>query len=316
MQETYYDRQSNINEDQVDIREIFHVLLQGKSIIISVTALASIFAVIFSLLLPNIYESRALLAPTDSSSGISGALSSYSGLASIAGINLPTQDQKSNSGKAMMKLNTLSFFENNVMPAIFLPDLMALKSWDFKTNKLIYDESIYNIDTMAWVRDDTGVNQQIPSAQESFRLFQAHVNLSIDTKTSFVTLTVKHQSPYIAKEWAELLIKEINAFYREKDKLESQKSVIYLNAQIVKTNLSEIKYVIAGILQQETQKLTLIEANESYVFDYIDPPAVMEQKIEPKRSLICIIGSILGGILSIFIVLIRYYIFSEKASQA
>jgi hypothetical protein len=50
------------------------------------------------------------------------------------------------------------------------------------------------------------------------------------------------------------------------------------------TSLSEIKQVLAQLLQEETKKLTLIEANQSYVFDYIDPPAVMEKKSEPKRS--------------------------------
>ena len=77
------------------------------------------------------------------------------------------------------------------------------------------------------------------------------------------------------------------------------------------TDLSEIKEVIAQLLQEETKKLTLIEANESYVFDYIDPPAVMEVKTEPKRFLICIISAILGVMLSIALVLIRHY-FSEE----
>ena len=43
------------------------------------------------------------------------------------------------------------------------------------------------------------------------------------------------------------------------------------------TTLAEIKQVLAQLLQEETKKLTLIEANESYVFEYIDPPAVMNK---------------------------------------
>ena len=80
------------------------------------------------------------------------------------------------------------------------------------------------------------------------------------------------------------------------------------------TGLSEIKQVLAQLLQEETKKLTLVEANRSYVFDYIDPPAVMEQKSAPKRFLILILSALLGGILSILFVLIRHYLLSEKAS--
>ena len=141
-----------------------------------------------------------------------------------------------------------------------------------------------------------------------------HLNLSEDKKSGFITLSIKHQSPFIAKQWVELIVNEVNAFYRQKDKSESEKAVSYLNQQISITRLSEIKQVIAQLLQEETKKLTLIEANQYYVFDYIDPPAVMEQKSEPKRSLICILSALLGGILSILLVLIRHYAFSEKTS--
>jgi LPS O-antigen subunit length determinant protein (WzzB/FepE family) len=90
-------------------------------------------------------------------------------------------------------------------------------------------------------------------------------------------------------------------------------AVSYLNQQISTTGLSEIKQVLAQLLQEEIKTLTLIEANQSYVFDYIDPPAIMEKKSEPKRSLICILSFILGGMLSFLLVLIRHYGFSKKA---
>ena len=79
------------------------------------------------------------------------------------------------------------------------------------------------------------------------------------------------------------------------------------------TILTEIKEALAELLQEETKKLTLIEANQYYVFDYIDPPAVMEEKSEPNRALICILSALLGGLLSILIVLIRHYAYIEKA---
>ena len=64
--------------------------------------------------------------------------------------------------------------------------------------------------------------------------------------------------------------------------------------------------MMAEIIQQKIQTLTLIEASDFYVFDFIDPPAVMEQKSEPGRAIICIIGAILGGLLSLVIVLLRH----------
>ena len=46
---------------------------------------------------------------------------------------------------------------------------------------------------------------------------------------------------------------------------------------------------------------------QDYVFDVIDPPVVPERKVEPSRALICILASILGGMIGVLIVLIRHY---------
>ena len=315
MQEAHSNKHPNDFDDEIDLRELFYVLLEGKWIIVSLTAFVSIIGVIYSLLLPNIYESKAMLVPVNSSSGISGALGSYSGLAGLAGISLPSGGDEGNSAKAIQKISSLSFFENNILPNIHLPDLMAVKSWNSKTNTLTFDDSIYDTNSNTWIRDYSYPQQQIPSAQESFEVFKtAHLSLSEDKKSGFITLAIKHQSPFIAKQWVELVINEVNAFYRQKDKSESEKAVSYLNQQISITGLSEIKQVIAQLLQEETKKLTLIEANQYYVFDYIDPPAVMEKKSEPKRALICILSALLGGMLSILLVLIRrHYVIRQKS---
>ena len=149
------EMQSNSNpndfDNEIELREIFSLLWQKKWIIISITTFAAITGVIVSLLLPNIYESKAILSPADSGNSISKSLQNYSGLAGLAGVSIPSGADESNSAKAIQKLNTLSFFENNILPNIFLPDLMALESWDRNTNTLNYDESAYNINTNTWV---------------------------------------------------------------------------------------------------------------------------------------------------------------------
>ena len=306
------DGQLNKNhEDEIDLWELFHILFQGKWIIVSVTTFVSIIGIVYSLYLPNIYQSEALLVPVDSSKSMSGALGGYAGLAGLAGISLSSAGGDGNTSKAVEKLNSLSFFENNILPYIFLPDLMALESWDPQTNTLVYDENIYKKDTNTWVRDYSYPKKQIPTAQESFKEFKAeHLDVNLDQKSGFLNLKIKHQSPYIAKEWTELLINQVNIFYRQKDKSESKKAVSYLNQQITSTSLSEVKEAIAQLLQNETKKLTLIEANQSYVFEYIDPPAVMEKKLEPSRSIIAIISALLGGVLSVLLVFIRHYQFN------
>ena len=143
MQEIDSNKYGNDFNDEIDLRELISVLVQGKWVIAYVTAFLIIIGTLYSLLLPNIYQSKALLAPVDESSSlISGALSQFSGLAGVAGINLSAGEQGGNHKKAIELISSLNFFEKYLLPKIFLPDLMAIDSWDDKNNTIIYDESI------------------------------------------------------------------------------------------------------------------------------------------------------------------------------
>ena len=190
----------------------------GKWLIVSVTSIFSIIAIIYSLSLPNVYQSRAILSPVGDSGGggLNQVMKNYGGLASLAGVNLASADASSNSVKALEKLNTLSFFENNIMPNIFLPDLMAFDSWDASNNKIIYNTDIYDFDSQTWTRDYEYPRTQTPSAQESFNIFAGHFQASKDIDTGFVTISVKHESPFVAQAWTELIIDQLNYFLGQK----------------------------------------------------------------------------------------------------
>ena len=73
------------------------------------------------------------------------------------------------------------------------------------------------------------------------------------------------------------------------------------------TSYTEIKEVVAQVLKQKMQQLALIEANEFYVFSYLDQPAVAKEKIEPSRSSISILGALFGFMLGVLTVLVRGY---------
>ena len=300
MNNDHHNSTSEINDAAIDFIELFKILWDGKFLIVAVTSFFSVLAVIYSLSLPNIYQSNAYLSPVGENAGTSQGIQGMGSIASLAGITLSPSSGGSKSVKAIEKLNSLSFFSEIILPNIYLPDLMALESWDATSNTNIYDKNIFDYDTQKWV-------DKKPTAQESSRVFFDNLRVYKDELTGFVTISVKHQSPFIAKEWTELIVNQINSYFREKDKIESQAALKFLNNQFAQTSYTEIKQVIAQLLQEKTQQLTLIEVNEYYVFEYIDPPAVMERKVEPTRSFICIVGAFLGGIFGIFVVLIRFY---------
>jgi len=61
------------------------------------------------------------------------------------------------------------------------------------------------------------------------------------------------------------------------------------------------------------KKLMMIEVNKNYIFKVLDSPIVPEMKLKPTRSIIVILGSMLGMMLSALGVLAFYY--TRKSSQ-
>tara|TARA_A100001011_G_scaffold299389_1_gene312521 strand:+ start:404 stop:1324 length:921 start_codon:yes stop_codon:yes gene_type:complete len=300
---------SHNNIDEIDFKELFKILWDGKLIILSTTGIFALLTILYSLSLPNIYQSNALLNPVEGSGQMSNGLGGYSTIANLTGLNLSTTNSDSNAAKALKKINTLSFFVENILPNIFLPDLIAVDSWDPAINKIIYNKDIYNDELKSWVQNSK-TKLAITSPQSAYLVFlQNNLVFSSDLETGFITIGIKHQSPYIAKEWTEIVIDQLNDFYRKKDKAEAQISINFLNQQIAQTNFTEIKEVIAQLIQNKTQQLALVESGKFYVFEYLDPPAVMERKSEPRRAMITILGTIIGGFFAVLIVILRKYSF-------
>ena len=287
------------SNDEIDVKYLFKIIFDERRIIFALTAIFSVIAVIYSLSLSNIYKSSALLSPVADNSSTNQSFNNIGGLAGLAGINISSLSS-GKSTKAIAKITTLSFFENNILPNIFLPDLMASTNWDEESNTVLYDEGLFDTQDQKWTRT--------PSPQKSFKKFLRVMEVSQDSTTGFVRISFKHHSPYVAKDWTELVVQEINDSFRKLDKLEAQASMDYLNDQMALTSYSEIKEVIAQILKQKMQQLSLIEANEFYIFSYIDSPAVEEEKVEPSRTKISIFGAVLGLLLGILTVITRDYL--------
>tara|TARA_A100001015_G_scaffold250735_1_gene289314 strand:- start:24 stop:596 length:573 start_codon:yes stop_codon:yes gene_type:complete len=176
--------------DEIDIKSLLKTILDSKRLIIISTALFAIIALVYSLSLSNIYQSTALLSPVGEKSSSSNSMNNLGGLASLAGISI-SSSSGGNSDKAITKITTLSFFKENILPNIFLPDLMAVSTWDEESNSVIYNNSIYSVQTGKW--------NKIPHPQKSYKVFLDNLEISQDDKTKFLTISYKHQSPNIEK---------------------------------------------------------------------------------------------------------------------
>jgi LPS O-antigen subunit length determinant protein (WzzB/FepE family) len=130
-----------------------------------------------------------------------------------------------------------------------------------------------------------------------------------------ITVSVKSQSPIAAKNWAEWLVRDINEHMRSQDIEEAEASIGYLEGKLNETNIAGMQQVFYQLIESETRTVMLANAQKEYVFKTVDPAVVPQEKSEPKRALIAVVATMLGGMLSIFIVFIRAFVKNGKESE-
>ncbi|MGR5070384.1 Wzz/FepE/Etk N-terminal domain-containing protein [Vibrio alfacsensis] len=300
-------------DDEIDLRELFGALWKGKWIIIATTFVFAVGAVLYALSLPNIYKSDALLAPAESSGGggLSKMAGQLGGLAALAGVNLGG-GESSQTVLAVQVMKSRQFVEAFINKHDLLVPLMAAKDWDLANNKLILDEELYNPSTGEWLREAKGLRGAIPTAQEVFEVFSKEVlSVSQNKESGLYTVSVKHYSPYVAQQWVNWLIEDINKVMRERTIAETSQNLAYLNTQLQKTAVADMQSTFYKLIEEQTKSLMLAEVQEEFVFKIIDPAVVPENKVKPNRVMVIILGLLLGTIFGVAILLIKYAFFSK-----
>jgi uncharacterized protein involved in exopolysaccharide biosynthesis len=294
----YYD-------DEIDLFELAANLWEDKVLIAGITALAAVFSVVFALLQPNMFEAKALLQPKASQGGGASSLArQYGGLASLAGISLPSGSGESKTQLALEVLKSKRFAYDFAERHELLPALFALKDVD-SAGEVVLDPALFEPSTGRWLREVSPPRSAKPSPEEVQRAWNGLVTVSEAKDSGFVNLSVQHRSPVLAKQVVDWLITDINETLRAQDLAEAERAIGYLEEQLKATSVAEVRSLLAGLLRSHTEARMMATVDPAYVFAVIDPATLPEQKVAPKRALICVLGTLVGGFLGVLLSLIR-----------
>jgi uncharacterized protein involved in exopolysaccharide biosynthesis len=296
------------SDDEIDLKELFLALWKGKWLILLTTAIFAAGGVFYALSLPNIYKAEAVLAPAQEGgkSGLAGMAAQFGGLASLAGINIGGGSTDSKA-MALATLQSRQFINAFIHKHELLVPLMAAKEWNAGSGELVIDPEVYNVDTQEWVREVEPGKSPQPSDWEAYKRFKADILAVGEAKdTGLVTLSVNHYSPEVAQQWVTWLVEDLNSWMKEKSLGETKRNIGYLEQQLQKTKVADMQSVFYQLIEEQTKNLMLAEVDNEFAFKTIDPAVVPEERAKPKRSLICVLATLLGGMLGVAVVLVRF----------
>lgn len=290
----------NNNYEKIDDSDIFDsilILWHSKFKIIFITTLFGIFGLTYIFLSPQKFTSSATLSPVDDSSFSAGA-AKYAGLANIAGFNIGAPSS-SKTDIAIEVLKSREFFVNFVQKRELEEILFAVKSWDESTNELVFNPNLYDVKKSEWVENKK------PNIYEGHKIWTEEIlGISKDVQTSFVSISIKHQSPSVSFDVLRWLLEDIDNNLRMRDIENSSKAIEYLEEEVQKNASDDLRKLFFSLIKEQTNKKMMAVTHPEYIFDVIDPPFVPEVKSEPKSLLILISFLTLGSISAILFVFV------------
>ena len=285
----------SMNEDEIDLLDLIRTFLKAWKTIAFITVLCTGLAVAYALYTPESFKAETLVAPAQEENSVaSSALSQFGGLASMAGISIPSD---SNVEQVIATLQSRKFLRQYIARKNLLPVLF---------------EEIWDAGNQSWlVQNQEGE----PTEQKAVDAFKSILSVDEDKKSGLISLSISWKDPAVAAEWANDLVRQLNEQLREKAISDSRKRVGYLEQELAKTTLQDMRAVLYNLLEFEKQKAMLANVNEDFALEVIDPAVAPETREKPKRKLIVALGGFCGGFLGFITVFFGQLLRKLKSSS-
>jgi len=245
-------------------RELLSVIWQQRKLFFIATPFFLAIAAFLAWETSHTFKASTLLSPVANSPGSGGAggtlsavASQFSGIASLAGIASPEEAKKWESIAVLQSdfLTSTYIKTNNLLPVLYR------SKWDAARG--------------AWRKNDLSY---VPTLWQADRYFKKKLlAVTIDSKTSLVTLTITWEDAHQAAAWANGLVKATNDYLRAQAIDQSERNIAYLSEEAQKSDVIEAKQAVFAILESEMTKEMLARGNEEYAFKVLDPAVAPEK---------------------------------------
>ena len=261
---------------EVDLFTLWDALWSGRWVVIGVASVFAAVSIAYALLATEWYQAEVVVSPADKRGG-SSALGNLGGLASLAGVSLGGLSAGgSQEPLAVLKSKGYArqfITEHNLMPLLFTQGGMFDDKKDIRDAVRIFDDKVRSVDQ--------------------------------DRRTGLVTVTVTWTDPALAAKWANDYVRGLNERLRDEAIREAERNLAYLNKEIATTPVVAAQQSLGRVVESEMQKMLLARGSDDYAYKVIDPATQPNRRYSPRRSLIVIISTAIGGLLGSLFVLLR-----------
>jgi uncharacterized protein involved in exopolysaccharide biosynthesis len=267
--------------------EILSRLWVDRWLIIIVTLVFFMGGISYVIWGPRWYEAKVVLVPSGAGDGLPASLAQFSGLASLAGINLP-QDSDSKTSMAVLRSRKVArqFVEEHGL----LTELFS-ERWDAETG--------------SWKKSRF---REEPSLQDAVERFLTRVRgVSEDAKNGTVSLTMTWRDAGLAAQWANDFVRQLNEWLKADASVRASENIEFLKKELTDSPMPAMQQPLGRLLESEMQKLLLARGNRDFAFRVVDPAVVPRKPATPALAVL-FLSLVVGGVMGVSASLARWVV--------
>jgi LPS O-antigen subunit length determinant protein (WzzB/FepE family) len=262
-----------VEEDHFEFRRVVAAVLGSWKAALIGSIVGGCVAAVIAVQMTPIYRAQAMISPMESGAGVASSLrSQFGGLASLAGVDIGADASRKVESFATLSSQGFArrFIEtNNLMPQLF-PE--------------------------RWDNTRQGWRDKAPTLEDGVLLFTRQVRSVVeDRKSGLITVTIEFRSPTLAADWANLMVEQVNDQLRLQAAREAQNSIQYLNAELGKTNVIELRQAIFRLIEAQVHNAMLANVQREFAFRFIERAVPPERRFSPRRTILTVIGALAGA---------------------
>lgn len=259
--------------------DLIRTILRYRWAAIGCLVLCIGLAVVVAVISPPIYKAEVLMAPVpegESQTGLQAIASELGALSPFGGLGLSADNDETEQALAI--LESRAFTQGFIRDRELLPVLFPSR----------YREN--GADT--------------PSMSEAYELFDREIRrIERREESGLVTLQIFWRDREKAAEWANELVARLNEHLRTRDAEEAIQTMAFLEAELEKTNIVEVRQGVYQLIENQVKRLMLTNVRKEYAFEIIDPATVPDPDDfeRPRRAMLIGLGTVAGFFLAILL---------------
>jgi len=298
-----------IEEDEIDLKELFATIWKYKIFIGVFVTIITILSIIWALYKPNEYKVYTLLAPQEQAKGVN--LGGLGALASMAGVNI--------GGGSGITPDVA--FSNLLSDYAFMKKFIIKNQIDKKYLDPNFDKNFIfamnNRDIYDFFHSKSKEKKKIDFYLNIYKPIQKMISISTDKKTGLITVSVEGPNREFNYYLLNRFLKDSTDYLINRNLADINSKIQKYQKELAKTNNLELKQELASLISNLIKQKVYINTSKYYKVKVVTDPYIpdIKDKTKPKRALIVIVAFITSFILGIFLVFFIEFIKSSKEEE-